>query len=116
MYICKSTNATVKNDVVINNNKTSGAQDNVYLDDEATLDIAGTTTGANIGISADPEEAYRLVSLPDAYTIQPTKAGDEKGWHDDCGTWDIRHMTYKGVEGLYLYYKTLDVTFEDVRT
>ena len=25
-------------------------------------------------------------------------------------------MTYKGVEGLYLYYKTLDVTFEDVRT
>lgn len=116
MYICKSANATVKDDVVINNNKTSGAQDNVYLEDEATLDIAGTTTGANIGISADPEEAYRLVSLPDAYTIQPTKTGDEMGWHDDCGTWDIRHMTYKGVEGLYLYYKTLDVTFEDVRT
>lgn len=116
MYICKSANATVKDDVVINNNKTSGAQDNVYLEDEATLDIAGTTTGANIGISADPEEAYRLVSLPDAYTIQPTKTGDEKGWYDDCGTWDIRHMTYKGVEGLYLYYKTLDVTFEDVRT
>lgn len=116
MYICKSANATVKDDVVINNNKTSGAQDNVYLKDEATLDIAGTTTGANIGISADPEEAYRLVSLPDAYTIQPTKTGDEMGWHDDCGTWDIRHMTYKGVEGLYLYYKTLDVTFEDVRT
>lgn len=116
MYICKSANATVKDDVVITNNKTSGAQDNVYLEDEATLDIAGTTTGANIGISADPEEAYRLVSLPDAYTIQPTKTGDEMGWHDDCGTWDIRHMTYKGVEGLYLYYKTLDVTFEDVRT
>lgn len=116
MYICKSANATVKDNVVINNNKTSGAQNNVYLDDEATLDIAGTTTGANIGISADPEEAYRLVSLPNGYNIKPTKTGDEKGWHDDCGTWDIRHMTYKGVEGLYLYYKTLDVTFEDVRT
>ena len=116
MYICKSANATVKDDVVINDNKTSGAQDNVYLEDEATLDIAGTTTGANIGISADPEEAYRLVSLPNGYNIKPTKTGDEKGWHDDCGTWDIRHMTYKGVEGLYLYYKTLDVTFEDVRT
>lgn len=97
MYICKSANATVKDDVVINNNKTSGAQDNVYLEDEATLDIAGTTTGANIGISADPEEAYRLVSLPDAYTIQPTKTGDEKGWHDDCGTWDIRHMTIRAL-------------------
>ena len=35
MYICKSANATVKDDVVINNNKTSGAQDNVYLEDEA---------------------------------------------------------------------------------
>lgn len=116
LYICKSANATVKDNVVINNNKTSGAQNNVYLDDEATLDIAGTTTGANIGISADPEEAYRLVSLPNGYNIKPTKTGDEKGWHDDCGTWDIRHMTYKGVEGLYLYYKTLDVTFEDVRT
>ena len=116
MYICKSANATAKDDVVIINNKTSGAQDNVYLADEATLDIAGTTTGANIGISADPEEAYRLVSLPNGYNIKPTKTGDEMGWHDDCGTWDIRHMTYKGVEGLYLYYKTLDVTFEDVNT
>ena len=116
MFICKSANATVVGDVVINDNKTSGAQNNVYLEDEATLDIAGTTTGANIGISADPEEAYRLVSLPTGHTIAPTKNGDEKGWHDDCGKWDIRHMTYKGVEGLYLYYKTLDVTFEDVRT
>lgn len=116
MYICKSANATVKGNVVVNDNKTSGVQDNVYLDDEATLDIAGTTVNANIGINANPEEAYRLISRPSGYDIAPTKNGDEKGWHDDCGTWDIRHMTYKGVEGLYLYYKTLDVTFEDVNT
>lgn len=116
MYICKSANATVKGNVVVNDNKTSGAQDNVYLDDEATLDIAGTTVNANIGINANPEEAYRLISRPSGYDITPTKNGDEKGWHDDCGTWDIRHMTYNGVEGLYLYYKTLNVTFEDVNT
>ena len=116
MYICKSANATVKGNVVINDNKTSGVQDNVYLDDEATLDIAGTTVNANIGINANPEEAYRLISRPSGYDITPTKNGDEKGWHDDCGTWDIRHMTYNGVEGLYLYYKTLNVTFEDVNT
>lgn len=116
MYICKSANATVKGNVVVNDNKTSGAQDNVYLDDEATLDIAGTTVNANIGINANPEEAYRLISRPSGYDIAPTKNGDEKGWHDDCGTWDIRHMTYNGVEGLYLYYKTLNVTFEDVNT
>lgn len=116
MYVCKSANATVKGNVVINDNKTSGVQDNVYLDDEATLDIAGTTVNANIGINANPEEAYRLISRPSGYDITPTKNGDEKGWHDDCGTWDIRHMTYNGVEGLYLYYKTLNVTFEDVNT
>ena len=116
MYVCKSANATVKGNVVINDNKTSGAQDNVYLADEATLDIAGTTVGANIGINANPEEAYRLVSLPSGCDITPTKNGDEKGWHDDCGKWDIRHMIYNGTEGLYLYYKTLDVTFEDVST
>lgn len=116
MYVCKSANATVKGNVVINDNKTSGVQDNVYLDDEATLDIAGTTVNANIGINANPEEAYRLISRPSGYDITPTKNGDEKGWHDDCDTWDIRHMTYNGVEGLYLYYKTLNVTFEDVNT
>lgn len=116
MYICKSANATVKGNVVVNDNKNSGVQDNVYLDDDATLDIAGTTVNANIGINANPEEAYRLISRPSGYDIIPTKNGDEKGWHDDCGTWDIRHMTYNGVEGLYLYYKTLNVTFEDVNT
>lgn len=82
MYVCKSANATVKGNVVINDNKTSGVQDNVYLDDEATLDIAGTTVNANIGINANPEEAYRLISRPSGYDITPTKNGDEKGWHD----------------------------------
>ena len=116
MYVMPDAAASVEGDVTINGNRQNGQEYNVYLADKATLDISGATTGANIGISADPEYAYRLVSLPDGYDIQPTKDGDEKGWHDDCGAWDIRHMTYQGVEGLYLYYKTLDMTFEDINT
>ena len=116
MYVMPDATASVEGDVTINGNRQNSQEYNVYLADKATLDISGATTGANIGISADPEYAYRLVSLPDGYDIQPTKDGDEKGWHDDCGAWDIRHMTYQGVEGLYLYYKTLDMTFEDINT
>lgn len=116
MYICADANASVTGDVQIAENKKGQAANNVYLPDDATLDIAGATTGANIGISAEPEHAYRLVSLPDSYTIQPTTTGDEQGWSDDCGTWDIRYMDYQGQPGLYLYYKTLDASFEDVNT
>ena len=116
MYICAEANASVNGNVQITGNEKGREANNVYLTDSATLDISGATTGANIGISANPEEAYRLVSLPVGYSIQPTVDGDEKGWSDDCGTWDIRYMEYQGKPGLYLYYKTLDVSFEDVTT
>lgn len=116
MYVERAADASVSGNVQITNNQKGGAENNVYLSENATMDISGATTAAKIGISADPEEAYRLVSLPDNYTIQPTTNGDEKGWSDDCGTWDIRYMNYQGVPGLYLYYKTLDITFENVDT
>lgn len=116
MYVCADANASVQGNVTISGNTHGKNESNVYLPDGATLDIAGATAGANIGVSCDPEEAYRLVSLPDSYAIQPTVNGDEKGWRDDCGTWDVRYMVYQGQPGLYLYYKTLDMTFEDVRT
>ena len=117
MYVETNAKAVVSGAVQVFDNKKGTDQSNVYLADEATLDLSGTTVAAKIGISADPEEAYRLVSLPkDEYPIKPTKNGDEKGWSDDCGTWDIRYMTYNNVPGLYLCYKTLDMTFEDVNT
>lgn len=117
MYIEKSAHAKVQDEVSITDNELNSKANNTYLAPEATLDISGATQNASIGISADPEFAYRLVSLPvDDHEINPTQRGDEKGWSDDCGTWDIRHMTYKGVEGLYLYYKTLGAIFNDVDT
>lgn len=116
MYVAADAKASVSGSVTIHNNLNNKQQNNVYLAEDATLDISGATTSANIGISADPEEAYRLVSLPKGYSISPTKNGDEKGWTDDCGEWDIRYMSYKGVPGLYLFHKTLDMTFEDINT
>ena len=116
MYVCAGANAIVQGDVQITGNDKGRDENNVYLPDGATLDIAGATIAANIGISCDPEHAYRLVSLPAGYDIQPTVNGDEKGWHDDCGTWDVRYMSYRGVPGLYLYYKTLDMSFKDINT
>lgn len=116
MYICAGADASVQGNVQITGNEKGREANNVYLPADATLDISGTTVGADIGISADPEYAYRLVSLPDNYTIQPTTSGDEQGWSDDCDTWDIRYMNYQGQPGLYLYYKTLDVSFEDITT
>ena len=117
MYVEQNAKAVVSGAVKVFDNKKGTDQSNVYLADEATLDLSGTTVDAKIGISAKPEEAYRLVSLPqNSYTIQQTKNGDEKGWSDDCGTWDIRYMTYNNVPGLYLCYKTLDMTFENVNT
>ena len=116
MYVEKDAKASVSGSVTIYENLLNKEQDNVYLAEDATLDISGATTSAKIGISADPEDAYRLISLPKGYSIAPTKNGDEKGWCDDCGEWDIRYMSYKGVPGLYLYYKTLDMTFEDINT
>lgn len=116
MYVENNAKAVVSGAVKVFDNKKGTDQSNVYLADGATLDLSGTTVDAKIGISANPEEAYRLVSLPQNYTIQQTKNGDEKGWSDDCGTWDIRYMTYNNTPGLYLCYKTLDMTFEDVNT
>ncbi len=116
IYVCENAKAVAKGNVVVNDNIKASAQNNVYLCDKATLDISGTTVSANIGITCDTEYAYRRVSLPQSYAIVPTENGDEKGWHDDCGTWDIRYMNYNGVPGMYLYYKTLDVTFEDINT
>lgn len=116
MYVEKNAKAVVSGAVKVFDNKKGTDQSNVYLANEATLDLSGTTVDAKIGISANPEQAYRLVSLPQNYTIQQTKNGDEKGWSDDCGTWDIRYMTYNNTPGLYLCYKTLDMTFEDVNT
>ena len=117
MYVEKNAKAVVSGAVKVFDNKKGTDQSNVYLANDATLDLSGTTVDAKIGISANPEVAYRLVSLPkDEYTIQQTKNGDEKGWSDDCGTWDIRYMTYNNVPGLYLCYKTLDMTFENVNT
>lgn len=117
MFIEQHAKACVAGEVVISGNMINRKPNNVYLAENATLDISGTTLGANIGISADPEFAYRLVSLPvDDHEIIPTQQGDESAWTDDCGKWDIRHMTYNGVEGLYLYYKTLGAIFNDVTT
>lgn len=117
MYVEQNAKAVVSGAVKVFDNKKGTDQSNVYLANDATLDLSGTTVDAKIGISADPEEAYRLVSLPqNSYAIQPAKNGDEKGWSDDCGTWDIRYMTYNNTPGLYLCYKTLDMTFEDVNT
>ena len=117
MYVEQNAKAVVSGAVKVFDNKNGTDQSNVYLADEATLDLSDTTVDAKIGISATPEVAYRLVSLPqNSYTIRQTKNGDEKGWSDDCGTWDIRYMTYKNVPGLYLCYKTLDMTFENVNT
>ena len=116
MYICKNAKASVQGDVTIHGNQIGAEENNVYLAADATLDISGATTGANIGITPDPSVAYRLVSKPNGHTIAPTKNGDEKGWSDDTGVWDIRYMLYKGQPGLYLYYKTLGMTFEDVTT
>lgn len=117
MYVEQNAKAVVSGAVKVFDNKKGTDQSNVYLADEATLDLSDTTVDANIGISATPEVAYRLVSLPqNSYTIRQTKNGDEKGWRDDCGTWDIRYMTYNNVPGLYLCYKTLDMTFENVNT
>lgn len=117
MYVEQNAKAVVSGAVKVFDNKKGTDQSNVYLADEATLDLSNTTVDANIGISATPEVAYRLVSLPqNSYTIRQTKNGDEKGWSDDCGNWDIRYMTYNNVPGLYLCYKTLDMTFEDVNT
>ena len=116
MYTCKNAKASVQGDVTIHGNQIGAEENNVYLAADATLDISGATTGANIGITPDPSVAYRLVSKPNGHTIAPTKNGDEKGWSDDTGVWDIRYMLYKGQPGLYLYYKTLGMTFEDVTT
>ena len=117
MYVEQNAKSVVSGAVKVFDNMKGTNQSNVYLADEATLDLSDTTVDAKIGISANPEEAYRLVSLPqNGYIIQQTKNGDENGWSDDCGTWDIRYMTYNNTPGLYLCYKTLDMTFENVNT
>ena len=85
----------------------------------ATLDISGETKDASIGVEmADNYHyAYRLVSAESSYTINNTAGEmDETGWTDLCDMFDVRFMTYDGVRGLYLYYHTIDATFEDVST
>ncbi len=87
----------------------------------ATLDIAGDTSDASIGIEVINEnyhQVYRLISAEaNAYTIHTaTGDKDETGWTDNDGQRDIRYMVYDGVPGLYFYYFTLDATFHDVDT
>lgn len=117
IYVEADAEAKVSGSVQITDNKLNRVQNNIFLSPNATLDIAGTTTEAKLGITADPAQAYRLISLPtDNYTIQGTTAGDEAGWTYDTDQWDIRYMKYNDVEGLYLYYKTMDVRISDVNT
>lgn len=122
VYIAKDANAAVEGDVVISGNTVSSTANNVYLADGtnglgATLDISNATADADICITAENPYYYKLVSLPyDGYEIQPTRAGDEAGWSYDDNIYDIRYMTYNGVEGLYLYYKTIDLSVAGVDT
>lgn len=96
---------------------TTEAKRSIWLDEDATMEIAGPTYASILRLCCEDEYPYRLVATAENYSIVSDGAtADELGWTDDCGTWDIRHMTYNGVEGLYLYYQTRDVTFHDVDT
>lgn len=122
VYICKGANAAIEGEVTISGNTVSSDANNVYLADGtnglgATLDISNATSNANISITAENPYPYKLVSLPyNEYEIKPTSAGDEAGWSYDDGSYCIRYMTYNGVEGLYLYYKTVDLSVSGVDT
>lgn len=119
MYLEQSAHASVAGEVTATLHKISGNANNIFLAEGATLDIADSTLFSLLGITAEDEAAYRLVSLPVggyAITTEPAVMADEAFWVDDCETWDIRYMEYNGVPGLYLYYKTLDAQFSDVDT
>lgn len=115
-YIEAGVNACVTGAVTL----ASGDKGAVYLatkdGNRATLDIAGPTVSADINVACDPNEAYRLVSKPVNYTIQPTRSGDESGWNEVNDVYDIRYMVYDGQPGLYLFYKTHDISFYDAET
>lgn len=119
MYVEQSAHAKVSGEVTATLHKISGNANNIFLTEGATLDISDSTLFSVLGITAEDEAAYRLVSLPvDGYTIatEPAAMADEAFWQDDCGAWDIRYMEYNDIPGLYLYYHTLDATFTDVDT
>lgn len=118
MYVYAGADVEVAGSLTVDNNTVGGNEVNVFLADDATLDIGtSTSSGSNIGITVENPEAYTPVSFPvNHYTIQETKSGDEAGWHYDDGSWDIRYMNYNGNPGLYLYWFTIGMTFEDVTT
>lgn len=116
IYVEADANASVSGNVSVTGNNAATGND-VFLAEGATLDVAGSTTEAKIGIAAEDEISYRLVSNQvNGYEIAPTRAGDEKGFTLESGSYDIRYMAYNDVPGLYLFDKTLSISFQDVDT
>lgn len=116
IYVEADANASVSGNVSVTGNNAATGND-VFLAEGATLDVAGSTTEAKIGIAAEDEVSYRLVSNQvNGYEIAPTRAGDEKGFTLESGSYDIRYMVYNDVPGLYLFDKTLSISIQDVDT
>ena len=117
LFLQQGSHSEISGDVAVSGN----GDTNVYLQDTdsnevttdtskiATLDISGATANADIGITCQNPNYYRLVSLPVGYDIDKS---DEAGWTYDDGSYDIRLMTYEGVTGLFLYYHTIPVEYE----
>jgi len=61
IYVEADANASVSGNVSVTGNNAATGND-VFLAEGATLDVAGSTTEAKIGIAAEDEVSYRLVS------------------------------------------------------
>ena len=121
VFLAQGSSNTVADNVIVSANTAASENNNVYLQNTesqqvtvdtskvATLDCSALTSGANIGITCQNPNYYRLVSLPSGYDI--SKA-DEAGWVYDDGSYDIRLMTREGVTGLFLYYHTIPVSYD----
>lgn len=119
MYVESDASASVSGEVQATDHQINQASNNIYLAQNATLDIAGATLNATLGITAADEYEYRLISNQvQHYTIktEPRSEADENAWTDDCGEWVIRYLMKNNVPGLYLVHKALDVEFSNVNT
>ena len=112
VYLADGSNAEVKGSITIDGNKIA----NLYLDENATLDMSGATKTSNIQVTTKTDAPLTPVSYADGYVIEPTVDGDEAGWTSESSDLDIRYLELGDKPGLYLVNKTVDMVFSDIDT
>lgn len=101
VYVAPGAVVRLSGDLSISGNLTDSQDNNLYLPEDTTVQLAGAVSG-QIGVTCETADYNMVVGVPGGYTIQ---VSDEDALVYDDGTYDIRLKN----RNLTLYWYTVGV-------